>query len=231
MRKNYYGRDRRWRVGLCAFLIFLAAVFLVSCMAGSGVLFAGGVFLPESDRIPTEPTVRELGVDGVLAGRLCETVRGVVGNRLSLPTFYGEREANDTFREDLLFGMLASGYSSYVGNRDLIGRAEEAYPRTAFVILIPREDLEARAARYFGGGISHADAGAFRYLDRVGMYTTAAPLAARGITVKVRSLAETEHTYRMTFALTDGSESSPVYVAIFEKQDGGSFVWRALYEE
>ena len=76
-------------------------------------------------------------------------------------------------------------------------------------------------ARTLGATGKHASAGAFVYLDRVGMYTTAAPHLCRDVTVNVSRLTETENTYRMSFTLSDGEEASPAYVAVFEKRDGG----------
>ena len=228
MQRDYSGRGRRKRLLLVAFLFVLSAVFLVSCMASSGVLFVGGGLLFEGGDLSHEATVRELSTDGVLAARLCEYVRGVADSSLTLPAFLGEREANARCREGMLFGMLESGYAAYVGNGSLIQKAERAYPHRQFLILIPAEDLEARAARYFGGEIAHGDCGAFQYLERVGMYTTPVLPVSSGVSVSVQSLVETEHTYRMTCSLTDGTRSGDVYTAIFEKREDGAIVWLAL---
>lgn len=228
MRRGYYARHRQWRVGVCVFVAFLVAIFLVSCMAGSGVLFAGSVFLPAEAAV-TEPTLRELSLDGVLASRLCETVAGVTDHRLFLPTFGSESEGAEVLREAILRGMLESGFSSYVGNAALIARAEEAYPNTAFLTLIPAADLESRVARCFGTAVKHESAGAFVYLDRIDAYTTAAHYHGGAEVIPV-SLAETKSAYRLTFTLSDGKETSAPYVAVFAKEDEG-YVWTALYKK
>lgn len=228
MRKSYYGRARQWKLGLCVFAVFLGAVFLVSCMAGSGVLFAGSAMLPAADGLGAEPAERTLSTDGVLAGKLSETVQSAVGTSAALPLFSTPKRGAELYREALLLGMLEGNYSAYVGNRALIKRAEEAYPHTAFVILIPASDVEARCARCFGTGISHGDTGMFRYLDRVEMYTAAVYTPTSVPTVRVHTLEETAHTYRMTFSLLRGREESDIYIATFEKREEGTFVWYAL---
>jgi hypothetical protein len=223
MRKGSYGRGRQWRLGIGVFSVLLASIFVFSCLAGTGLL-PGAVFIDVSAHSDGE-VLRTHRTDGVLAGRLCETVRALTGNG-SLTPFSSSGEGNERCREALLMGLIRDGYSAYVGNRELIKRAEEAYPNTFFLTLIPAEELEARAARCFGGSVRHANAGAFTYLDRVGMYTTAAPLSVREVTVKPISLEETESTYRLRFALDTGGE----YLATFEKKGEDGYVWRALRE-
>lgn len=228
MRKSYYTRRRHWRVGLCVFGAFLVAVFLVSCMAGSGALFAGSVFLPAEAAVE-EPVLRQWSLDGVLASRLCETVASVSDRSLTVPTFGSESEGAALLHAAVLSGMLADGYSSYVGNAALIARAEEAYPNTAFLTLIPAADLEARMSRYFGTAVSHKSVGAFVYLDRIDAYTTAVHSHSNATVCPV-SLTETKSAYRLTFTLSDGKESSETYVAVFAKSDRGE-TWVATYRK
>lgn len=221
LRKSSFGRGRPWRVSLVVFVIFLACVFLVSCMAGSGVLFAGGIFLDVS-ALPEERELRELSLDGAVAARLCETVAGAVSGMRMLPTFSDASRGADQMREGLLFGMLSDAYATYVGNLSYVTRAEEAYPNTHFLVLIPADELEARATRTFGTSIPHGDAGAFVYLARVGMYTTAAPHLASRAQITPEKLVETENTYRLTFSLCGER-----YVATFGKSEEGS-TWTGL---
>ena len=221
MRNGKYGRGRQWRLGIGVFSVLLVAIFVFSCLAGTGML-PGAVFIDVSAQ-SDEEVLRTLSTDGVLSGRLCEAVRAVTGNGTLTP-FSSSGEGNEKYREALLMSLIRDGYSAYVGNRDLIKRAEEAYPNTFFLTLIPAEELDARANRYFGSNASRASAGAFVYLDRVGMYTTAAPLSVRDVSVKPISLEETESTYRLRFSLSTGGE----YLATFEKKGEDGFVWRAL---
>ena len=227
VRKSAFGRGRAWRVSLVVFVVFLVCVFLVSCMAGSGVLFAGGIFLDVTAE-NEERVTREWKTESELALRLSDTVAGTLSSMREIPAFTSAGTGAERTREGMLLGMLSDAYAAYVGNRSYIARAEEAYPNTNFLVLIPAADLEARAERIFGCGISHGDAGAFVYLDRVGMYTTAAPYLASRAQITPLKLVETENTYRMTFSL-----SGERYVATFEKpeKNENGECWRGLRRE
>ena len=53
-------------------------------------------------------------------------------------------------------------------------------------------------------------------------------IGVRKIAVIPTGIAETEHTYRMTFSLDDGEGGSAVYTALFLKRSEGIPYLRAL---
>ena len=229
MRRNYYGRRHQWRLGTLVVIILLIAVFLVSCMAGSNVLWVKGIFGIDSQELIGESAVRTLDSDGKTAQRLSSSVMEIVGGSTELTPFSSVNEAVALYRAAVLNSMLKESYTTYTANRDLIKAAEEAYPHTSFVTLIPKEALEARTYALFGGkGLGHKSAGAFEYLDRVGMYTTAAVVHISDVTLRVDSLVETEHTYKMEFTLLGNDGATNAYTAIFEKKSESVYVWKAL---
>ena len=229
MRRGYYGRHRQWRLGTLLVLILLIAVFLVSCMAGGNVLWVKGIFGWDSEDLDREATVSKLDPTGELSNRLCASVLSVTENRTSLDEFSTSHEAAALYREEVLGTMLLENYSAYTGNSALLREAEREYPRMNLVTLIPEDALEERLTQLFGGsGIGHKSTGVFTYLDRVGMYTTAVGAREEKARISVLSLEETEHSYRMRFVLSLGRETSDAYTAIFEKREGGAFVWKML---
>ncbi|MBE6588813.1 MAG: hypothetical protein E7643_01420 [Ruminococcaceae bacterium] len=229
MQRSYYGRRRQWRLGTLVVIILLITVFLVSCMAGSNVLWVKGLFGWDSADLAAEETIRTLDAKGTLAERLSATVMRVTGESIHLYAFATEGEAATLYRSAVLNTMLLEGYSKYTGNGTLIKQAAQSYPRTSFVTLIPKEALEEQLHALFGGsGTGHGDAGAFEYLDRVGMYTTAAQARETSVKLHVTSLEETENAYRLRFRLSLRGETSDVYSAHFQKKDGGAFVWKML---
>ncbi len=229
MRRGYYGRRRQWRLGTFLVIILLIAVFLVSCMAGGDVLWVRGFFGWDSEALAEEEAIATLDVSGDVARQLGESILSVVGDHTTLYAFSTAQEAAALYRGAVLNTMLLENYSAYTGNSALLEKAAEEYPRVGLVTLIPKEDLEARLTRLFGGGgIGHKSAGTFEYLDRVGMYTTAVQAREERARLSPISLEETEHSYRMRFVLSIGRETSETYTAIFEKCEGGTGNWKML---
>ncbi len=229
MRRSYY-RRRQWRLGTLVVIILLITVFLVSCMAGSNVLWIKGFLGLDSVDLAAESTVRTLDPNGKTAERLSSLVLSVVTGSTKLPSFSSANDAALLYRGACLNALLLENYGTYTGNRDLIKIAEEAYPHTSFVTLIPKEALEAYTNTLFGGsGMGHGSCGAFEYLERVEMYTTAAVVQEPKVTLRVDGLSETEHTYRLCFTLLSSDGSTDAYAAIFEKKEGGLLAWRMLF--
>ena len=228
--RNYYGRRRQWRLGTLVVIILLITVFLVSCMAGSNVLWIKGFLGIDSADLAAEDVVRTLDPTGMTAQRLSSTVLCVVGGSSKLFPFSSANDAAVLYRGAVLNAMLLESYSTYTGNRELIALAQEAYPRTSFATLIPKDALEARINSIFGShSTGHESAGAFAYLDRVGMYTTAAVAQVSEVTLRVDHLFETENTYKMCFTLLTSDGVFDAYTAIFQKKSEGVYVWKMLW--
>lgn len=230
MRRGYYGRRRRrWRAGTLLLLILLTTLFLVSCVAGSNVLWIKGLFGWDVDDYASEATDRALSLDGEIAEELTDTVRMVTSDSIHLDGFRTTSQAVKLYRDAILNDMLRSNYVRYTGNTKLLTAAQGAYPYTVFSMLIPTADFENTVYRYFGGtSVDHRNGDAFSYLDRAGAYTSVVQARACDITLSIVSLVETENTYRMCFTLSDAVETSGEYTAIFVKREDGSCYWKAL---
>ncbi|MBQ7335121.1 MAG: hypothetical protein IJW92_01430 [Clostridia bacterium] len=229
MNRGYFSRRRRGRIGIFALIIVLTALLLVSCVAGSNVLWVRGVLGLDARDYAAEPAERTLPHDGTVANGLCQMVSMVTGNSVALQSFQGTAQAVAHYRDQILNWMLCENYALYTGNSASIAAVEEAYPNTVSPTLIPAEDFENTVYRYFGGtSVDHNSGNAFAYLERAGFYSMSAQAYQGNVEIQILELEETLHTYRMTFRLFDGENRSEVYTAIFVKRDDGSCYWKAL---
>ena len=230
MRKRYRYSGRRTRRGMLVLLLLLSAAFLVSCVAGSNVLWVRGFLGFDVTDYGAEPSVRSHPVEGEISDRLCDLVEILTVGGITLEPFEGTSQAVSRYRDAILNDMLRDHYALYNGNRTLLDQAGQAYPGTVLSTLIPQTDFENAVFRDFGGtAINHKSGELFAYLSRVDAYT--APLQAmepRG-TVRVYSIEETLHTYRMTFTLSDGDQTSDLYTAVFVKRDSGNCYFYSLH--
>lgn len=226
-RLRTYGRGR-FRVGVTVFALALTALLLVSCMAGSNVLWVRGWFGWDVGDYSAEPTERTLETDGAVALELCDTVEVVLERSVHLKTFRGASQALKYYRDAILNHMLRNQYSTYTGNAASLKAVAQEYPTLSSATLIPAADLEKSAALYFGSSsVSHKSGDRFDYLKRAEYYTTAASARPCEVTVEVLSVEETANTYRMEFKLHSATDTSDTYRAIFVKRDGGAY-WKAL---
>lgn len=234
MRRRYLGRRRAfrrgcWRFGTLAVVLVLTTLLLVSCMAGSGVLWVRGLFGWDVGDYAAEPTEKTLPNDGNVALMLCDTVRVVLDDRVQLREFRGASQALKLYRDEILNDMLRSDYAAYTGRGSAIRAVAKEYPTLSVSTLISEKDFESTVYRYFGGsGVRHKSGDAFRYLDRAGYYTTPASPRACNVEIKVLLVEETANTYRMEFKLINGSERSDTYRAIFVKREDSTPYWKAL---
>ncbi|MBQ9805017.1 MAG: hypothetical protein IJW49_00690 [Clostridia bacterium] len=224
MRRGYRRRKRRIGRGMLVVLLLLLSVFLVSCVAGSDMLWLRDIFGVDVVNYDEEPTVQTCATDGDAADQLADMLQSLTtANSLSLPTFDTPSQAVTLYRDAILNDLLRENYLLYTGNNSVLSSVPAAYPGRTITTLIPGTDFESAATRYFGtSSVRHKDGEVFEYLDRADGYT--APLQAwvSGVDVRVDAMEETEHTYRMTFCLVDGWETSEQYLAVFAKRDGGS---------
>ena len=229
MRGTRYARNRIRRTGMVILLLSLTMLLLVSCMAGSNVLWVKGLLGLDTADYLAEETERTLQTDGAAAKLLVEIVEILVCDNLSLKPFSGTSEAVELYRDVILNDMLRDNYALYTGNRAAIDAVAAAYPHTSATTLISASDFENTVFRYFGGTtVSHRNGELFSYLGQAGYYSS--PLQPRDAraTVSVLSLEETEHTWRMQFCLEGDGETSEVYLAMFVKRTDGTSYWKAL---
>ena len=229
MRRGYYGRRRRWRTGTFLLLVLLTTLFLVSCVAGSNVLWIKGLLGWDVDDYASETAEHVLETDGEVARQLSDMVEILTSDSVHLQGFRTTAQAVKLYRDAILNDMLRTDYARYTGNGKWIAAAEGAYPNTVLSTVIPTADFENTVYRYFGGtSVDHKNGDAFSYLDRASAYTSAMQARACGVEVVILSLEETANTYRMRFVLTDDCETSAEYTAIFVKREDGSCYWKAL---
>lgn len=225
--RSYRRRKKRVNRGMLVVLLLLATVFMVSCVAGADPLWLRDVFGVSIGDYEEEATVLAHSVDGEKATELADFVESLTtANSLFLPSFDSPSEAVSLYRDALLNDLLREHYLLYTGNNSVLSAIPAAYPGRNITTLIPEDDFESAAARYFGAGsVRHKNGAAFEYLDRANGYT--APLQAwvSGVDVQVVTLEETENTYRLHFYLTDGGETSSLYRAVFAKREGGCFLY------
>lgn len=223
-------RRKRSRVVPVLTLAVLSCIFLVSCMASANVLWVRALLGFDVTDYEGEATIATLEVDGARAMELCEMVRILSDDRgVSLSSFSNTEEAVDLYRDAILGHMLRNNYSRYTGNRTELDRAAQAYPQMTVTTLIPQSDFENTVYRYFGGTtVKNKSGSLYSYLKKADCYTAPVSVSPCDVAIDVQSLEETEHTYRMTFVLSDGDESSGVYTAVFVKRDDGSCYFRSL---
>ncbi len=213
-------------------LLLLLSVFLVSCVAGSDMLWLRDIFGVDVVNYDEEPTVQSCDINGETVKPLVDMLKSLTtANSLSMPTFDTPSQAVSLYRDAILNDLLRENYLLYTGNNSVLSAVPTAYPGRTITTLIPESDFESAVTRYFGtSSVRHKDGAVFEHLDKANGYT--APLQAwvSSVDVRLATIEETEHTYRMTFCLVDGWETSESYLAVFAKRDGGSCYLYSLSE-
>ena len=222
-------RRRRWRTGTVLLLILALTVLLVSCVAGSNSLWLLGLFGADLRVYEKEPVTAQLPTDGAIAAQLCAAVEFLNAGSVTMPEFRSASQAVRLYRDAILNSLIGSNYSAYVGNAALLETVEQSYPHLTAAVLIPDSDFENAAAQYLGASsVSNRDGQLFSYLSKADCYMIPTQIGVRKIAVIPTGIAETEHTYRMTFSLDDGEGGSAVYTALFLKRSEGIPYLRAL---
>ena len=229
MKYRYRRRRRRTSRGMLILLLLLTAVFFVSCVAGSNPLWVRSVFGLDTVNYESESTFQALPPDGEVSEEMCDIVEILLSGSMDLSTFHSTAQVVRYYRDAILNAMLCDSYSRYVGNSQLVGRVQEAYPHMRLCTVIPAEDFENTVFRYFGGtSVSHGSGELFSYLSRANVYTAPVQPRESDLQIVVVRAEETAHTYRLIFTLTDGVQSSRVYTAVFVKRADASFYLYAL---
>ena len=228
MARYRYGKRRRRRLGTVLVLMLALTVLLVSCVAGSSSLWLLGLFGADLGVYEKEPVTALLATDGAVASELCAAVDFLNAGSVYMPEFRSSSKAVRLYRDAILNSLISSHYSAYVGNAALLDAVARNYPHLTASVLIPDADFENAVAQYLGtSSVSNRDGDLFSYLSKADCYTIPTQLPTRQISILPSEIAETKHTYRMTFSLSDG-ESTAVYTALFLKRSKGSPYLRAL---
>lgn len=228
LKHRYRGRRRRTRRGTWVLLMVLCTVFLVSCVAGSNPLWIRGLFGIDVANYAAESAEQVLATDSDTAARLCDMVDILTVGSADIHGFRTPSQAVKYHRDAILNDMLRDNFTLYNGNTASLSAVQQAYPHRVITSLIPASDFENAVSRYFGGtGISHKNGNAFEYLSRADAYTSPVQVWDPFVGIRVTSLEETLHTYRMAFDLYTDAESIS-YFAIFVKRDDGSCYFYSL---
>lgn len=226
--RRYRKRPKKIRLGSLLLLLLLVAVFLVSCVAGSGPLWVKGFFGIDLKNYRAETPLETLPVDGDQSAVLADVVDLLIDGSIELSSFSGSKQAVKLYRDRILVSMLRRHYSLYNCNPELCAAAKEAYPHRTLCTLIPKADFESFVFRNFGGNsVSHKSGEVFEYLSSIKCYTSPVPVRKISVDLRVTGLVRTENTYRMNFTLSDQSRSAD-YIAVFLFRQDGSFYLDSL---
>ncbi len=207
----------------------LCLAILSTCLTSCGVVnefFAKLGF--DTHDYEGEAVIATYESDSDKAKELAETVRILSVNSSELPTFNGTKEGIEACRDSLLNYMLVNNYSKYTGNLTLLDSASAAYPYLKISTVIPADDFENEAYRYFGGKqkVENQSGKLFTYLDKIDSYTTVAEPTASELEIKVSDLVETENTFRFKFRCSLDGEDGEEYFALIIKRSDESYYFK-----
>ncbi|MBQ4066001.1 MAG: hypothetical protein IJD22_00015, partial [Clostridia bacterium] len=162
--------------------------------------------------------------DSEMSTLLADMVKILTVNSPEIPEFKGTKEGIECCRDAILNSMYSTNFAKYAGNSQLFKEAEELYPQMDFSVLIPADDFENTAYKYFGGKekITNESGEIYEYIENIDAYITVAKPVGSSMEVQVVYVEETERTYRMEFESTVDGESSGRYYAMFIKRDDGT---------
>ncbi len=216
---------RRMRAGGLLVVLLCLSLVLVSCVAGSQVLWIRAMFGWDVSDYDAEPVESSLPPDDPIVELLTETMAPLLQDGARIASFHGSAEAVELHRDRILAWILSRSYATY---------AEAALSASGgqnCSILIPAEDFENAVFRHFGGlTVSHADGELFREASGGG-YTAPAARRDDPARVTVHRLETTAHTWRLSFSLTDRYGTVSGYTAVFVRRADGSCYWNSLTRE
>lgn len=203
---------------IIAVLLLLAAMLsLSSCKVTNEFLATLGF---DTHDYEGEAVIETYDSESDKTEEMREMVRTLSINSPHIPTFDDSKDAVSKCRDSLLNYMLNTQYTKYTGNLDLLDKAIEEYPYLKVATVIPAEDFEDEAYRYFGGKqkVQNQSGNLFTYLDKVNAYTTVTTPVESKIEIECISLEETLNTFRFKFRCSLGDEASEDYFALIIKR-------------
>ena len=202
---------------LFAIIMTASVMLLCSCAVTNEFLATLGF---DTHDYEGEAVVQTYDADSERAKEIFEMVKTLSINSVDIPTFDGSKDAVSKCRDSLLNYMLNSHYKKYTGNLDLLDKAVAQYPYLKMATVIPADDFEDEAYRYFGGKqkVKNESGKLFTYLDKVEAYTTVTTPVENKIEIECISLEETINTFRFRFRCTLDDETSDEYFALIIKR-------------
>ena len=166
--------------------------------------------------------------DSEIALELSDMVSILTVNSAEIPEFKGTTEGIECCRDAVLNSMYSRNFAKYAGNSELFKEAMEMYPQMDFSVLIPADDFENIAYKYFGGKekITNESGKIYEYIEDIDAYMTVAKPVGSEMEVTVLSVEETEKTYRMEFETSLDGDEAGKYFALFIKRDDDSMYFK-----
>ena len=210
---------------LCA-LFLLCTVLLSLTGCGIGEFFATLGF--DTHDYEGEAVIEVHKTDSEIALELCDMVSILTVNSADIPEFKGTTEGIECCRDAVLNSMYSRNFAKYAGNSELFKEAMEMYPQMDFSVLIPADDFENVAYKYFGGKekITNESGEIYEYIEDIDAYITVAKPVGSAMEVTVLSIEETEKTFRMEFETSLEGEKAGKYFALFIKRDDDSLYFK-----
>jgi len=212
----------------------LIAIILIICtmtsLSGCGFAEFLATLGFDTHDYDSEKVIKEFRVDSDIALEMSEMIKILTIDSVNMPEFEGTDEAIELCRDAILNSMYSNNFAKYAGNESLFRTATEMYPHVEFSVLIPADDFENVAYKYFGSKekITNKSGAVYDYLEGVDAYITVAKPFGTEIEVNVFSLVETENTYRLEFEASLDGEKSPRYLAQLIKRSDDSFYFRYI---
>lgn len=229
MTRHYRRRRRKLRAGTILVLLLAVSLLLVSCVAGSNLLWVRSLFGADIASYRSEPVIATHPSDGDIAQELCDALELLTSGSVYLKEFRTVSQAVRIYRDEILNALVRTNYASYVGDPTLTQTVGKAYPYLTAAVLIPEADFESAVSRYLGAStVSNRSGEHFTYLSKADCYTAPMQAKALSVTIEADAPQETEHTYRMHFTLTDSDGNSAAYSALYIKRTDGPAYLRAL---
>ena len=177
-----------------------------------------------------EAVIKTHELDSELVVEIADMVKILSVDSTDIPEFKGTAEAIKCCRDAILNRMYSRDFSRYAGNEKMFATAMEMYPQMDFSVLIPADDFENVAYKYFGGKekITNKSGEIYEYVEDIDAYLTVAEPFGTEMEVTVFYVEETENTYRIEFEAVLDEDTSGRYFAQFVKREDGSFYFRRV---
>lgn len=212
-----------------AFAAAILAVCAMLCSCATESLLAKLGF--DTHDYAHEPTVTVHDPNGEAGQSIASMLRILYVDSPYLTAFDGTSEAVDLYKDSVLNYMVSYNYAKYTGT-SLIDEATEAYPHMTITTMIPAEDFENTMYTYFGGSVKiiNSNGRIFSYLEKVNGYTPVTKPQSTRVVTEIRSVEETENTYRVVFVNRIDDTVSPEYFTMIIKREDGTAYFSVLSE-
>lgn len=211
---------------VCVLAVILMMAGLTSC--GMNEFFATLGF--DTHDYEGEKIIAAHSPQSEIGEELADMVKILSINSATIPEFDGTTQAIECCRDAILNRMYSDNFARYAGNPTLIGDAEEIYPELNFSVVIPADDFENIAYKYFGGKekITNKSGLKYEYVDGINGYITASKPVAWSVDIDVTKVEETENTFRLSFTCSEEGKNTHSYFALIIKRPDDSLYFKFI---